>query len=375
MGHDANLWPPKEPPTPRRVRTLYGVGVEDAAGKFVLTHGPAFDEDQLLQVIPDDDAVLVRFDAGVSQSFHVCFYWDRDGWCTREPEWHRRAAQSRQPQFTNHSATDLDSRQLASVLAGLRALQRGSVGAGVLNIASDDGALEPLSTEEIDSLAERINVIAAPPVTRVVVRTEGGVLHEAFADGAFELVVLDADTEGGDEDQIADIEGESVYVTRFGHGAEAVDLGRVQAIFEEIGAQLDSFDEQVAAASESGAEPGAGENDQPPALLESCSTVSRLLKAVQRAVAHVADPAVRQDLLNHLEPFTRGVAVAFYSRSEMAQQAPMDVEVTDAEADAALEQLVRNFQHPWDTFTGQFSEEVFARGLGELKAARRPRES
>lgn len=344
------------------------------------------------------------------------------------------------------TARDLDARQLAAVLAGLRALQSGST-AGVWSVASDDGSFEPLSPQEIDDLAERLNTTAPAAATRVVLMADGGVLNEALADGSFELLVLDADTEGGDESEIAHIEGDDVYVTRFSNRGDpdaAREAERVQAIFQEARLQLGAFDEEVLAADEhlepkpsirgvAAAFPAPGpmsneavdrllsltvpggsqvrdwflphdherglENvrgvvrrmveaqrsleahchpvaaEQQPALLESCSTVSRLLRAVQRAVAHVADPAVRQDLLNHLEPFTRGVAVAFYSRSEMAQQAPMDVEVTDAEADAALEQLVRNFQHPWDTFTGQFSEEVFARGLGELKAARGPRES
>ncbi|HWS26411.1 MAG TPA: hypothetical protein VN259_07510 [Xanthomonadales bacterium] len=336
-------------------------------------------------------------------------------------------------------ARDLDSRQLAAVLAGLRALQRGST-AGVWDIASDDGSFEPLSPQEIDDLAERLNTTAPAAATRVVLMADGGVLNEAFADGSFELLVLDADTEGGDESQIANIEGDDVYVTQFSNRGDpdaAREAERVQAIFQEARLQLGAFDEEVLASDEhlepkpssrvvDAAVPAPGpmsneavdrllsltvpggsqvraerglENvryvvrrmveaqrsleahchpvaaDQQPALLESCSTVSRLLRAVQRALAHVADPTVRQDLLNHLEPFTQGVAVAFYSRSEMAQQAPMDVEVTDAEADAALERLVRNFQHPWDMFPGQFSEEVFARGRGELKAASRPRQS
>ena len=57
----------------------------------------------------------------------------------------------------------LDARELGVVLAGLRALQvtmssgHGALPAPLAGIASDGGSLRPLSPEEIDGLAERLN--------------------------------------------------------------------------------------------------------------------------------------------------------------------------------------------------------------------------
>lgn len=51
----------------------------------------------------------------------------------------------------------LSNRQLASVLAGLRALQRKPHDESLQDIASDCGSLEPLSDAEIDRLCEDLN--------------------------------------------------------------------------------------------------------------------------------------------------------------------------------------------------------------------------
>lgn len=51
----------------------------------------------------------------------------------------------------------LTPRQLASVLAGLRALQRKPYDESLQDIATDDGRLEPLSDAEIDRLCEELN--------------------------------------------------------------------------------------------------------------------------------------------------------------------------------------------------------------------------
>ena len=58
--------------------------------------------------------------------------------------------------------TTLDRRELAAVLAGLRLLQRELPRAaylpqGVHDIFDDGGTIEPLSVEEIDTLAETLN--------------------------------------------------------------------------------------------------------------------------------------------------------------------------------------------------------------------------
>lgn len=51
----------------------------------------------------------------------------------------------------------LSNRQLASVLAGLRALQRNPHDESLQDIASDLNQLEPLSDAEIDALCEVLN--------------------------------------------------------------------------------------------------------------------------------------------------------------------------------------------------------------------------
>lgn len=52
----------------------------------------------------------------------------------------------------------LDRAELAAVLAGLRLLQSSqAVPAGITDIQTDGGEVEPLSLEQIDALCERIN--------------------------------------------------------------------------------------------------------------------------------------------------------------------------------------------------------------------------
>lgn len=352
---------------------MYAIGIEYAPGNFGMTHGPAPTQEELLEVVPDDGAVLLRLNSDAQNE--VLWRWAGDRWLTPE--------------------------------------------------------------------APQTMVETRPVATRVVLNVSGGVLEEAFADGAFQLVVLDDDVEGVDEDDVVAIDGLEVYPTVFA-GERDHDAGaRVNAIFAQLrehGGVIESEStgdeaDGVRAQSLNGkpvnnrghlafkwlsdfaATPGAPSEagdaleawhaeaerakalqveileshtagyrlglmqvDRPtqpaadrPALvlLKSCPTVNNLLQAVQRSLSRVADPAVRRDLLQQLEPFSRGVAAAFYTRSEMAQQAPMNIEVTDAEADAALERLVRNFQHPWDEFSGQFGDEVHQRVLDALKAQRR----
>ncbi len=54
---------------------------------------------------------------------------------------------------------ELDHRETSTVLAALRHYQAhmDTASQDVRNVASDDGAVEPLSEDEIDELCERIN--------------------------------------------------------------------------------------------------------------------------------------------------------------------------------------------------------------------------
>lgn len=356
----------------------------------------------------------------------------------------------------------LNPRELASIVEALRARQDEI--SRDRDHASNPGAFDELEGPAINALVAKIQLGAPEPV-RVVLQTDGGVLQGAFADGPFQLLVLDSDTEGGDEDAIIPVEGEQVYVTRFGTevpgDAGSVDPRRVEAVFSTVGngteesdgrpryvvcedwghifpgdeltntrwvidriggslvkaqaqildADRDqwvdltgdqardlklSLDQNFGGGDYADANlahfgvdlvdelpewvdvqrDAIGRQQLPPpidevnvsgdgpdddALLQSCPTVYSLLVAVQRAVEHVTDRTVRQELLDRLEPFKSGVAAAFYSRSDMVEQSPDDVEVSDADVDAALEQLVRDFPHPWETFSGSFSDEVHRR--------------
>ena len=51
----------------------------------------------------------------------------------------------------------LTNHELATVLAALRLWQRSRHPLDLEEIATDEGALDPLDTDEIDSLCERIN--------------------------------------------------------------------------------------------------------------------------------------------------------------------------------------------------------------------------
>lgn len=106
-----------------------------------------------------------------------------------------------------------DPRALATVLAALRYWQReGLASAGhEQDIATDSGSLAPMSAEEIDDLCESINV-ADPEVPAVVVEVEGGLVQCVRSSAPVRVVILDADTEGGDADRIHEVNGEDTYV-------------------------------------------------------------------------------------------------------------------------------------------------------------------
>jgi hypothetical protein len=89
----------------------------------------------------------------------------------------------------------------------------------------------------------------------------------------------------------------------------------------------------------------------PPArYLQSCRTVAHLVDAAHAAALRLAPGPAKEALAKSLEPFKNGVAVAFYNRAEMAEQAGDGQEISAAVADIALEELVRNFPHPWEAF-------------------------
>ena len=65
-------------------------------------------------------------------------------------------------------------------------------------------------------------------MARVVIAMEGGLIQHIMADReGIEVMVLDFDTEGGDDERIKEFEGNPVYVFQ---GVDDVDAARVDEI-------------------------------------------------------------------------------------------------------------------------------------------------
>ena len=65
-------------------------------------------------------------------------------------------------------------------------------------------------------------------MARVVITMEGGLIQHIMADReGIEVMVLDFDTEGGDDERIKEFEGNPVYVFQ---GVDDVDAARVDEI-------------------------------------------------------------------------------------------------------------------------------------------------
>lgn len=129
----------------------------------------------------------------------------------------------------------------ATILAALRYWAREGLdnASAEIDIASDGGAIEPLSAQETDELAERINCGGNGPL--VVVEINGGAVHSASADSPVHLVILDQDTDGAEGDRVATVDGCKVFVTEqalsFPTQQEAE---RLERIITELNAWTDS---------------------------------------------------------------------------------------------------------------------------------------
>lgn len=134
-----------------------------------------------------------------------------------------------------------DPRALATILAALRYWQReGLASAGhEQDIATDGGVLAALTADEIDALCEDLNV-AEPEIPAVVVEINGGMVQCVRSSAPVRVVILDADTEGGDTDNIHEINGEETYVhdcvlTQFeGVGYDGVDPAFVADVLNQL---------------------------------------------------------------------------------------------------------------------------------------------
>lgn len=127
-----------------------------------------------------------------------------------------------------------DARSVATILAALRFWQRMGLDTGRLEqeIATDSGAFSMMTAAEIDELCETINTTEAEALPVAVVEVKGGMVECIRASVPMRVVVLDADTEGGDSDQISEVFGEEMYVSD--HTLTDIDPDFVQCVIEQI---------------------------------------------------------------------------------------------------------------------------------------------
>lgn len=70
----------------------------------------------------------------------------------------------------------------------------------------------------------------------IVIDVSGGCIVGVRGNIAVRVIVLDADTEGGDEENVRVIEGNEVYVTEEGVSEKEIDVEGVAAVVAEVDA-------------------------------------------------------------------------------------------------------------------------------------------
>ena len=98
----------------------------------------------------------------------------------------------------------LNSQQLSTVLVALRLYQQELDGGyrltgNLSDIATNDGAHNPMDATGIDFLCEALNGDWMP---RVVITMDGGLVQEIISDQPLEVTVIDYDAEGSDPDDL-----------------------------------------------------------------------------------------------------------------------------------------------------------------------------
>lgn len=109
---------------------------------------------------------------------------------------------------------ELTLRERATVIAALRAWAAAGApkGAPESDIATDAGAIEPLTVKECHELADRFNSADEGGYPTIVVQCDGAAIHAVAASQPARIIFLDDDTEGGDDENIATVDGREVYV-------------------------------------------------------------------------------------------------------------------------------------------------------------------
>ena len=77
---------------------------------------------------------------------------------------------------------------------------------------------------------EAVVTIAEAPTA--IVEMEGGLIHQIIASGPMRVVVLDADIEGADEDDVSTIDDKEVVVIN--HGDIEIDAEDVLSVIAQI---------------------------------------------------------------------------------------------------------------------------------------------
>jgi hypothetical protein len=98
----------------------------------------------------------------------------------------------------------LNSLQLSTVLVALRIYQQELDGGyrltgNLRDIATNDGAHNPMDATGLDGLCEALNGDCMP---RVVIVMDGGLVQEVIADQPLEVTVIDYDAEGSDPEDL-----------------------------------------------------------------------------------------------------------------------------------------------------------------------------
>lgn len=95
------------------------------------------------------------------------------------------------------STMAVNDRELATLLAALRLYQQADCPTDLLDIATNGGAHNPMTPDEIDGLCEKINAGGQhEDIPDVVVAIEGGLVSGVVADRPVRLLTVDYDTEG-----------------------------------------------------------------------------------------------------------------------------------------------------------------------------------
>ncbi|MGI9376025.1 MAG: hypothetical protein ACR2PC_08030 [Tsuneonella suprasediminis] len=107
-------------------------------------------------------------------------------------------------QLPGVSVPTLDDRELSTILAALRDHQRRHCAPDLADVASNLNRHEPLTSDEIDGLCERLNCGIAPAQeVNIVVELDGGLVEGVVADRPTKVRVVDYDVEGADPADLA----------------------------------------------------------------------------------------------------------------------------------------------------------------------------